>query len=159
MTRAQRWILGALLNEPRRWHAVQKHVHLEDFTDPLLRTIADLHWTHQRDEGEPVLNEFLGALDEQAKEVAIELVEEIEQLIDTERTLDDAIGHLQRQRQREEERKLVAELRRTSEAKSSAAAANTMGSERNSEQTEIELLHRLQEQARRPDLGRGGRQG
>jgi len=158
--RAQRWILGALLNEPHRWHAVQAHVHIEDFSDPMMRSIAETYWDYQRDEGEPVLNEFLSALSEGAKEVAVELVQEVEQLADTQLTLADAVAHLARQRQRAELPKLVAELRRTSEAKSSSDAGNTPGGDTSKDdQDEIALLARLQEQARRPDLGRGGRQG
>jgi len=153
--RAQRWILGALLNEPHRWHAVQAYVHVEDFSDPMMRSIAETYWNHQRDEGEPVLNEFLSALSEGAKEVAVELVQEVEQLTDTQRTLADAVAHLAQQRRRVEERKLVAELRRTSEANSSQDGGNTPRSDAD----EIALLTKIQEQARRPDLGRGGRQG
>jgi DNA primase len=158
--RAQRWILGALLSEPHRWREVQAHVHVEDFSDPMMRTIAEAYWSHQRDEGEPVLNEFLSALSDGAKEVAIELVQEVEQLADTQRTLADALAHLAQQRRREQERKLVAELRRTSDAKRAAAEGNTLGNEpgqHRDDQDEIALLAKLQEQARRPDLGRGGR--
>ena len=60
------------LLEPRRWHEVQKQVHLEDFTDELHRQLAETYWSHQQDEGEPVFNEFLGMLEnENLRELAV----------------------------------------------------------------------------------------
>jgi hypothetical protein len=134
--------MGVLLSEPKRWHDVQQHLHVEDFdpTDVPLHAIVQQYWEHQREEGEPVLNEFLSQLDEQAKSLAVELVEEIEALADAERTLNEAMAHLERQRHRKEETKTVASLRRTSDT----------GSENNTgEDDEIALLMKLQEQVRR----------
>ena len=72
---AERWILGMLLVEPHRWHDVQVDVQSEDFTDARHRRIAEVYWNYQRDEGEPVFNEFLGCLDEDPDlaELAVEL--------------------------------------------------------------------------------------
>ena len=152
--RAQRWILGVLLNEPNRWVAVQKHVHAEDFLagDERLHRIADVYWAHQRDEGEPVLNEFLSLLDDESRGLAVELVQEVEALSDMEKTLAEAVQYLERDRQRNEQRKLVAELRRTSETSDPANADRTLP--KADVKDEVELLKKLQEQARRPDLGR-----
>jgi DNA primase len=156
--RAQRWIIGVLLNEPNRWVAVQKHVDLEDFVaaDERLRRIAKVFWAYQRDEGEPVLNEFLSLLDEPAKELAVELVQEVEAMADLERTLNGAIEHLEQQRLRDEQRKLVAELRRTGE-QNEKTNEDENGGEKDRKadvKDEVALLKQLQEQARRPDLGR-----
>jgi len=145
-SRARRWIMGVLLAEPQRWHTVQQQLHVEDFDadDVPLHSIVTHYWAHQSDEGEPVLNEFLSQLDEQAKSLAVELVEEIEAMADTETTLNEAMAHLERQRRRGEEKKTIASLRRTSET----------GSEKNKDEDEIALLQKLQEQVRRPDVGR-----
>jgi DNA primase len=154
--RAERWILGILLVEPRRWHEVQQHVGVADFTDDARRRLAELYWGHQRDEGEPVFNEFLGVLsgDPVLTELAVELVDEVEALLASEssgdgeasvleRTLADAVRHLNEMRSRREEQKLVAELRRTSDAPLP-------------EQDEVSLLRKLQDMARTPDLRRAG---
>lgn len=167
--RAERWILGILLLEPRRWAQVQQTVGVADFTDDARRRLADLYWQHQRDEGEPVFNEFLGlirsvapaAADQAAPpgadpsaemvadsptaeeliELAIETVDEVEALADVEVTLAGALAHFEAARRRRDDQKLLPELRRTSE-------------ERADESVEIDLLKRLQEKARRPDLRR-----
>lgn len=145
-SRARRWIMGVLLAEPQRWHTVQQHLHVEDFDadDVPLHTIVQQYWAHQSDEGEPALNEFLSQLDQQAKSLAVELVEEIEAMSDMDKTLTEAMAHLETQRRRKEEKKTIASLRRTSET----------GSEKDKEDDEIALLTKLQEQVRRPDVGR-----
>jgi DNA primase len=140
--RAERWILGTLLLHPEKWHDVQQHVHLDEFTDGPNRSLADTYWNHQRDEGEPTLAEFVSLLDERLKQLAILLVDEVEALSDTDATLNEAMKHLDDERKRREEAKLVAELRRTTE--------------QNEKIDEIDLLKKLQEQARRPDLRRVG---
>jgi hypothetical protein len=158
--RAERWILGILLLEPRHWPQVQRTLDPADFTDATRRRLAEIYWQYQRDEGEPVFNEFLGLLHdgsgagdqpqpggapapsaEELIALAVESVDEVEGMADVETTLAEALGHLDGVRQKREEQKLIAELRRTSE-------------ERGSEQVEIDLLKRLQEKARRPDLRR-----
>jgi replicative DNA helicase len=143
--RAERWILGILLSEPERWHAVQQDVSPKDFADQTRRKLAEIYWSHQRDEGEPVFSEFLSYITEQPAltQLAVELVDEIEALEDASRHLDDAVKHLAEIRRRGEEQKLVAELRRTSDAKLP-------------EQDEVDLLKKLQEKARTPDLRRVG---
>jgi DNA primase len=143
--RAERWILGILLAEPGRWHGVQQDVSPKDFADQTRRKLAEIYWSHQRDEGEPVFSEFLSYLTEQPAltELAVELLDEIEALEDASHHLDDAVKHLAELRSRGEEQKLVAELRRTSDAKLP-------------EQDEVDLLKKLQEKARTPDLRRVG---
>lgn len=141
--RAERWILGALLLDGRRWHEVQAIVHLEDFADERCRKLAEIYWTHQRDEGEPVFNEFLGVLQEHDPdliELAIEATEEVEALADPGHPLAEAIAHIEQERRLRKERKHVADLRRTTEQRS--------------ERDEIDLLKELQELARQPNLKR-----
>lgn len=142
--RAENWILGVLLNTPEHWHEVQQFVHVEDFTDGPRRKIAELYWHHQRDEGEPVFNEFLGILSDPAlRQFAIQLVEEAEGIENVKQTLADAITHLAEARRRREEKKLVAEIRRNSQQKS--------------DDTEnVEFIRKLYESSRRPDLRRQG---
>jgi DNA primase len=140
--RAENRILGVLLNAPEHWLEVQQFVHVEDFTEGPRRKLAALYWDHQRDEGEPVFNEFLTTLPEPGlRELAVRLVEEAEGFENLKQALADAIGFLEESRRRLEEKKLVAEIRRTSQQKSA-------------EEDQIELLKKLQEQARRTDLRR-----
>lgn len=157
--RAERWLLGILLLEPFRWTKVQQSVDVSDFTDPVRRRLAELYWQYQRDEGEPVFNEFLGLLrdggqagssspegvnvptGEDLVALAVETVDEVEALADASTTLSESLAHFEAVRRKRDEQKLMAELRRTSE-------------ERTNEQAEIDLLKRLQEKARMTDLRR-----
>jgi DNA primase len=145
---AERHILGALLSEPQRWHSVQQSVHVEDFSDAARRRLAEVYWAHQRDEGEPVFNEFLSQLSEldtnQAglAELAIELVEEADALPGLDDAVKGAVLHLDEVRRRRENQKLTAQLQRKDEQ---------LG-----EQDEVSLLRRLQEKNRQPDLRRVG---
>jgi DNA primase len=110
---AQRWILGALLFEPVRWHDVQTQVHLEDFSDPDLHRLAEIYWSHQRDEGEPVFNEFLGLLEEPGlKELAIDLLNEVDELeqVNREQGLNESIESLHWARTETERRQRQAAL-------------------------------------------------
>lgn len=142
--RAERQILGILLVEPRRWHEVQQHVRPEDFTDETRRRLAETYWAQQRDEGEPVFNEFLSLLTEPGlTELAVELVDEAESLSENDQTIQDALAYLQYARQRMEEEKVKAKLRRTSE-------------EPASEQDEVAWIKQMAENARKPDLRRNG---
>ncbi len=148
---AERWILGTLLLNPEKWHDVQQHLHADEFTDGDHRKLAEIYWTHQRDEGEPTLAEFVSLLDDDLKQLAILLVDEVEALSDAEQTLNEAMKHLNEERNRRESAKLIAELRRTTEQKGVDKA-----SEESQAIDEIDLLKKLQEQARRPDLRRVG---
>jgi hypothetical protein len=139
--RAERWILGILLIGPHRWHEVQQVVHLEDFVNEGHKRLAEIYWNHQRDEGEPVFNEFLGTVKEPLiAEIAVRAVEEVEALDDPELILPEALAYLARQRRVKEEQKLVAASRRTT------GNANTVD--------EIALLKELTESRRTPDLHR-----
>lgn len=134
--RSERWILGILLVRPELWHAVQTHISVEDFSDPLRRELAQRYWQHQRDEGLPTLNEFISELgDEQLLSLAVDLVQEVDKWPDPAQLLDDAVQHLQQERRRFEDRKVVSQPR-------------------TDDGEEIELLRRLQENARTPDLRR-----
>lgn len=139
---AERWILGLLLSEPSRWHDVQVDVGIDDFLDERHRWIAEVYWDHQRDEGEIVFSTFLGLVENQAlKELAIELVDEIEGLKERstqssggvasssdgsgnpgsflDKTLREAIGYLADAKRVREQQKLLAALRRSSNSSSS----------------------------------------
>jgi hypothetical protein len=137
---AQRQILGILLIEPRRWADVQAALRVEDFATASLRTLAEAFWQHQHDQPEAVFNQFLDALPDAAlKQSALELVNEVEELSDLERTLADAMGYL-------------AEIRRKRENQKLLAAACRPGEEQLTE----EQLRKVQESARQPDLRRLG---
>jgi hypothetical protein len=116
-------------------------VHLEDFAHEGHRRLAEIYWNHQRDEGEPVFNEFLGSLGEPAlAEIAMLAVDEVEALDDPDRVLSEALAWLEHRRRVQEEQKLLAALRRSSDGAS--------------DNNDIELLKVLTESRRRPDLHR-----
>jgi DNA primase len=141
--RSERWIMAVLLVEPHRWFDVQQNVHLTDFTDETRRKLAEIYWHHHQDEGEPKFNELLGTLTEpEVAELAVELVEEFDTFDDAETQLNEAIALLKEMSGREEQQKLLAELRRTNDI------APLSG--------EDDPLRKLQEKARRPDLRRVG---
>ena len=134
-------ILGTLLAKPDRWHEVQQRIHVEDFANERHRRLAEMYWNHQRDEGEPVFNEFLGVLREPAlAELAVIAIEEVENLDQPERVLTDSLAYLEREGRLSEEQKLVAASRRISSEKC--------------EVDEIALLKKVTESSRRPDLYR-----
>jgi hypothetical protein len=134
--RAERWVLGALLLEPQRWHEAQQAVHLDDFGNDRHRRLAEKYWNHQRDEGEPVFNEFLGSLEDPSLvELAITAAEEIEALADVERALNEAFAYFERAKRVRDEQKLVALSQRK-------------------ELDEAKLLRELSEKRRKADLWR-----
>jgi len=129
--RAERNILGVLLIEPARWHDVQQRVQVQEFTNETRRQLAELYWQVQQDEGEPVFSQFLAQVTDPAlTELAIELVEETEELPDVETAFADATHFLADARRLREEQKLTAQLCRTDE--------------KLAEQDEIALLKGLQ---------------
>jgi DNA primase len=143
--RAEGYIVGLLLLEPGRWHHVQQQVGPADFTDPELRRIVDLFWSHQRNEGEPLLNEFLGMLEESAlKSVAMRWVEEASAAAEPDMVLTGSLSHVFDERRRGEERKLIARLRRTGQELPQDSSAD------------LDDLRQLQEKARQPDMRRVG---
>ncbi|HEV8605612.1 MAG TPA: DNA primase [Tepidisphaeraceae bacterium] len=142
---AESQVLGVLLVEPKRWGKVQTVIGVEDFGDEKLKAVAEAYWNHQREEGEPVFNEFVDSLKEaELKALAIELADAVEEM-DLEVTLSGALQYLAEARQRSAGEKIVATLRRTGEAQEL------------SEEEQVKLLVKLQESARRPDLRRVGR--
>jgi DNA primase len=142
--RAEGFILGLLLIEPQRWDDVQQHIGPTDFTDEGIRSIAEIFWRHQQDEGPPVFNEFLGLLDETMKSAAVALADGASDAEDAAVFLAGSMQHLLDDHRREEGRKLIAHLRKTSD--SSPAGV----------EDDMETIRRLQENARQPDLKRSG---
>jgi DNA primase len=140
--RAERWIIGVLLLHPQRWHEVQQVMHLEDFVDDGHRRLAEIYWNHQRDEGEPVFNEFLGSLQEpilvETAKLAVDAVESLPGPV--EEILAEALAYLERQCRVREEQKLVAASRRTSDTLTGV--------------DEIALLKELTESRRQSELNR-----
>src|SRR6202012_130652 len=87
----------------------------QDFTDEAHCSLAMHYWHYQRDEGEPVFTELLATLeDEEIKRLAVQLIEEIG-AVDVGTTLKAALLYMQESRELDDARKLLAELRRTSE--------------------------------------------
>ena len=132
---AERQVLGAILAEPARWTDGQAVLKTEDFVNTELRRLAENVWTHQREEGELVFNEFLAGLPDSAlRTLAIELVQEVEQLGHIEQVWKDAVATVVRMRQERQVQQTVA------------------GDEHLSD----ESLRQIQEIARRSNLRRVG---
>jgi len=112
---AERQIMGILLREPNRWHALQLQMNADDFADPGRRNLARIYWGYQRDEGEPVFSELLGSLNDDLKVLAIELLEQVEYISDVDATLSGALTFFKEERHRREEQKQLAEIRRISQ--------------------------------------------
>lgn len=112
--KAGRWVLGVVLADPARWSTVQVHVQPEDLLDEIQRKLAAIVWEHQREEGDIEFASLLGSLDEPLKQLAVEVVDEVEQLKDIEQTLSAALLYYEEKRVRQQERKLETDLRRTS---------------------------------------------
>jgi len=74
--------------------------------------LAELYWSHQRDEGEPVFNQFLGQLDEELTQLAVQAMHEADQFGDLEQTLNGALQQLAYER---ESLKHKTELERTTD--------------------------------------------
>src|SRR5439155_24225882 len=78
---AESQVLGVLLIAPRIWGRVQTVIAVEDFGDLQLKALAEVYWNHQREEGEPVFNEFIDSLKEaELKSLAIELADAVEDM-------------------------------------------------------------------------------
>lgn len=144
---AEAHILAVLLLEPARWAAAQKLVGPGDFTDDRLAELALTYWNHQREEGEPVFNEFLALLSEQGlSNVAVEIVEDVKDGGPVEQLLAGALDFIAQERHRDQQRLLQARLRKTGDDPESASQ-------------NIDLLRQLQDKARRPDMRRSGTSG
>jgi len=152
--RAEGFILGLMLAEPGRWHRIQQELKPSDFTDDTLRRIAELFWRQLQDEGEPVFNEFLSILsDVELKSVAVKWVDEVSGSMEQEKYLADSLLHIMRERECDERRKLVVELRRPALKDSPSAAAQSPETQ-GDRSSDMETLRKLQEKARHPDLKR-----
>jgi DNA primase len=153
LERSERWILAVLLNEPHRWTDVQHRISVEHFADDDRKKLAELFWQHSRDEGEVVFSEFLSTLsalnDPELVGLAVGLIEESAHLPNAEVTLNDAIACLTETRAA---RKPLPGLERTSGSSEPFADGSSPVSE-----DPNEMLRRLMEQAKRPDLRRTGR--
>jgi DNA primase len=149
--KAEGFILGLLLLEPGRWSVIQQHIAPTDFTDDAMRQIAELFWQHQQDEGEPVFNEFLGLLDSALKPVAAHWAEDVSSTPELEAALAGNLLHLSEETSREETRKLIAQLRRTSTDVPGEASGEIPDIS-----ADLDALRKLQEKARKPDLKRVG---
>jgi DNA primase len=136
---AERQVMGILLAEPGLWHRVQMVLRPGQMLHPRIRTVAQSFWSHQRDEGEPVLAEFLDLLEPGLKTLAIELVDAADDMNDRLAVLDGALAYLKDSSQKRENHKRLAALRAQKEL---------------SEEQQIELLKKMQEIARQPDLRR-----
>lgn len=139
---AERHILGLLLLHPEAWQGVQTSVSPEDFIDPLRRQLAERYWDQQRHEGEPVFNEFLSLLGApRLVETAVALAQECGEFPDPGGVLSRSVEYLLYIRERRERAKMAAQLKRGDAPEDSP-------------ETE-DMLKKLTEKARQPDMRRG----
>jgi DNA primase len=118
--RAENAILASLLHDPSQWMAVQAQICPDDFTTDVRHGLAEIYWEHQRHEGEPVFSQFLALLDIPQRELAMTLSSEAESTPQTPEAMAGNVEYLLEQRQRGQERKHLADLRRMSEGDSPA---------------------------------------
>jgi len=113
--RAEGYIIGLLLLEGERWGQAVQGIGPSDFTDLDLRKIAAQLWKRQEYGGSVVLNEFLALLDEeQLKSLAVRWADEASSMPDPQSLLAGSLRHICEERERDQERKLIAQLRRNS---------------------------------------------
>jgi DNA primase len=140
---AERHLLGAMLLHPEAWQAVQLHVSPDDFLDPQRHTLATRYWDHQRNEGEPVFNEFLSVLeDPRLVELAVQVVDECEKLPDVNELVTSSVQYVLYTRQRRERARISAQLKRQDDGVENDEDA-------------IDKLQKLTDSARTPDMRRG----
>jgi DNA primase len=119
---AERRVLGMLLKEPDRWQKIKADVHPEDFLHESRRILAEIFWNHQQDVGEPVFAQFLADLPgDTLKSLAVELLEEMENLAEPEESFKGALAYFEEERQTDVNRKHMADIRRTTEESAKAA--------------------------------------
>jgi hypothetical protein len=138
--RAESFIMGYLLCEPHEWLAVQAQIRPEDFTEGPRRTLAEIYWRHQQDEGEPVLNQFLTLLDADpaVKELAAELAQGAQAPAEPREYLRSCLESLKLRQIRLEQERREAQLR-------------GMDNQPLSEQDELAVLQQLSEFSKIPD--------
>lgn len=146
--RAERNLIGALLNHPALWHDVQVAVLPEDFSTAPLRRLAERFWDHLRNEGESTLAEFAATLEQAGGDgdgglvsLAFESAKAVEAFEDPSSEVEDALNFFRADRRRADADRLVALSRRTPDGVAD-------------EGKEIDVLRQLQEHARRADLHR-----
>ena len=141
--RAERHLLGAVMLKPDRWLTLQKDIQPEDFAIGLRRQLAEIFWDICRHDGEPDFAHLLCELpDDALKQLAIDVVNEVESFINVEQVLDCAVQHVQEARGRAQETANLAQIR----------AGDDTGE---SDDPQIDLLRQLAEKSSRPDMRRG----
>ena len=141
-TRAERQILGCLLVAPPWWHETQQQIHVDDFLDERNRQLAEVYWDYQKNEGEPVFSDFLVLLRGLGLEdLGMELLQEQDHGGDVNPVLADAIEYLKYVRHRREQARLSADIRKSSDS--------------GEDLTAIDLLRKLTESSKSPDMRRG----
>lgn len=135
----ERLIIGILLTEPERWLPVQHRVSPQWFANAGCRALAEEIWQRQRDEGPQVFRELVLDLPESVRPLAVELEHHAAALSQRDRVLEDTVARLERIRAEMEARDQQAKL-----------------AEANSEDEQLALLKRLQEQAARLSAAASG---
>ena len=138
--RAERELLGAILNEPERWESVQAKLGPADFATLDLRQLAERLWDAYRNEGTLPLNEVLDWMDDALKPVAIESAQEASAKAAQAALAEAAVAFIFDERRRDADKKDRTEM----------AAPSAI----RSDDEDADLLRRIQESAKRPDLKR-----
>jgi DNA primase len=138
--RAERALLGAILNEPAQWEVVQAKIGPADLATHDLRQLAERLWDAYRNEGALPLNEVLDWMDDALKPVALETAQEAAAKGKPAELAEAAIAFIFDERRREADRKDRSEMVQPTTIRS--------------DDEDADLLRRIQENAKRPDLKR-----
>lgn len=139
--RAERALLGAILNEPAQWEVVQARLGPADLATLDLRQLAERLWDAYRNEGALPLNEVLDWMDDALKPVALETAQE--SAANKMKPADLAAAAI----------KFIFEERERAQAQKKQTEMATPTAIRSDEE-EADLLRQIQEHAKRPDLKR-----
>jgi len=159
--RAERHLLGGVMLKPDRWLTLQKDIQPVDFAIGLRRQLADIFWDVCRHDGEPEFAQLLSDLpSDELKQLAIDVVNEVESFTSVEQTLDGAVEHVHGARLRAASAANLAQIRAGAvEGRVSATTgddvADDAGSDAGREDPDIALLRQLAEKSARPDMRRG----
>ena len=158
--RAERWLLGALFNDPSLWEQAQAHVGEADFAGRQTRFLAGLFWDHLRNEGEPTFAEWLEVVETRvlaggggaesaarAREACVSWSAEAEALGEPRAVASEAVRGLLRLRGQAGVDELLGASRRNAAQEPAVASSGEPGPE--TAGSGSELLRELEERLRR----------
>jgi len=142
--RAERWVLSALFAEGALWGEFGHLLTVDDFQSARSNAVAAFVFGQLRGEGEVNIHDMLEVLTGESRDFALDVLAGDVAQADAKKLLTDGATFFQNERDRREQSRLTQNLRQTTTGESPSG------------ESPVELLRKLQEQARRPDVRRGG---